>query len=298
MAAGMGSRYGGIKQIDPVGEYGEVILHYSVYDALQAGFGKIVFVIRPEIERDFREAVLGILPPFVDVALVFQELDTALPFPVTTTRTKPWGTAHAALCAADSVDTPFVVINADDYYGAEVFRDVIPFMKQMDAASTDFAMAGYTLRKTLSRYGYVSRGICETDSEGNLTSIVEWERIETDGKTIRACHKEGEKAVIMTGSEATSMNFFCLTPGFFEKTREAFKMFLSEEENLEKNEIYLPVLLGDLISRGEASVKVIPTESQWFGMTYREDRPVVKKAFRKLIESNVYPSPLWKENVY
>ena len=293
MAAGMGSRYGGIKQIDPVGEYGEVILHYSVYDAVKAGFGKIVFVIRPDIEKDFREAVLNTLPQTLDVDYVFQELDSELPFPVKTNRTKPWGTAHATLCAASAVDVPFVVINADDYYGSDVFKDVIPFLKGMNSDSTDFAMAGYTLNKTLSEHGYVSRGICDTDEDGILTSIVEWERIETKEGKITARHNENESPVTFTGKEATSMNFFCLSPAYFTKTREAFASFLSDPENLEKNEIYLPILLGEMVEKGEASLKVIPTTSDWFGMTYKEDRPMVKNAFKTLIRDGVYPSPLW-----
>ncbi len=294
MAAGIGSRYGGIKQIDPVGEHGEVILHYSIYDAVRAGFGRIVFVIRPDIEQDFKKAVLDKLPPSLDVAIVYQKLDSELPFPVHSTRSKPWGTAHAVLCAAGVVDTPFVVINADDYYGADVFHDVIPYMKTMDAFSTDYAMAGYTLRNTLSPHGYVSRGICKTDPEGNLAAITEWERIEIDGEKIYARHKAEDTAVFMTGSEPTSMNFFCLSPAFFNQTREAFKKFLMKDENLEKNEIYLPILLGDLILKREAAVKVIPTDSNWFGMTYKEDQPVVKNAFKKLIQDKIYPSPLWK----
>ncbi len=294
MAAGIGSRYGGIKQIDPVGEYGEVILHYSIFDAVRAGFGKIVFVIRPDIEQDFKKAVLDKLPSSLDVAIVYQKLDSELPFPVRTNRTKPWGTAHAVLCTAGAVDTPFVVINADDYYGSDVFHDVMPYMRNMDVSSTDYAMAGYTLRNTLSRHGYVSRGICETGPNGRLTTIVEWERIEREGEIINARHKEGDTAVVMTGSEPTSMNFFCLSPAFFNQTREAFKKFLMKEENLEKNEIYLPILLGELILKGEATVKVIPTDSNWFGMTYKEDQPMVKDAFKKLIHDKIYPSPLWK----
>lgn len=294
MAAGMGSRYGGIKQIDPVGEYGEVILHYSVYDAVKAGFGKIVFIIRPDIEKDFKEAVLDKLPPSLDAEYVFQELDTELPFPVKTNRTKPWGTAHATLCTASVVNGPFVVINADDYYGSEVFRDIIPFVRNMDPALADFAMAGYTLQTTLSKNGYVSRGICKTDPDNKLTSIVEWERIEIDGDAILARHNEKDNPVYMKGTEPTSMNLFCLNPVFFEQTRKALRKFLLNPENLEKNEIYLPVLLGDLIKNGEASVQVIPTNSNWFGMTYKEDRPLVKNAFNQLIVDGVYPSPLWK----
>ena len=294
MAAGMGSRYGGIKQIDPVGEFGEVILHYSVYDAVKAGFGKIVFVIRPDIEKDFVETVIKKLPSSIDVEYVFQTLTSHLPFEVETTRTKPWGTAHATLCASEAVDTPFAVINADDYYGAEVFRDVAGFLKEMKPDSSDFAMAGYVLRNTLSRHGYVSRGICGTDENGLLTSIVEWERIEQVNGRIEARHKAEDEPVIFSGDELTSMNFFCLSPLFFEKTREALKDFLSVRDNLEKNEIYLPILLGELIGKKEVTVKVIPTGSRWFGMTYQEDRPLVKAEFRKLIAEGVYPSPLWK----
>lgn len=294
MAAGMGSRYGGIKQIDPVGDFGEVILHYSVFDAVRAGFGKIVFVIRPDIEKDFVEAVINKLPSEIDAEYVFQTLDCELPFPVETKRSKPWGTAHAALCSAGVVDTPFAVINADDYYGIEVFSDVIPFLNGMDSNSSDFAMAGYTLSKTLSNNGYVSRGICRTGEDNILTSIVEWERIERSGDRIEARHKPEDDPVFMKEDELTSMNFFCLSPLFFEKVRTAFRDFLSDPWNVDNSEIYLPILLGELADKGEISVKVIPTRSSWFGMTYKEDRPLVKSEFRKLIDRGVYPSPLWK----
>ncbi len=295
MAAGMGSRYGGIKQIEPVGEYGEVILHYSIYDAVQAGFGKIVFVIRPDIEKDFKKAVIDKLPSTLDVDYVFQELDTEVPFPVKTNRTKPWGTAHAVLCSAQCVNTPFVVINADDYYGAAVFHDIFPFMQGMEVSSTSFAMAGYTLKNTLSEHGYVSRGICRTDADKKLISITEWERIEIAGGRITARHKGEDDPVFMTGTEPTSMNLFCLSPVFFGKARTAFKKFLESPEKREKEEFYLPVLLGDLLSSHDiSSIEVIPTNSHWFGMTYKEDRSRVKKEFQKLIEEKVYPSPLWE----
>jgi NDP-sugar pyrophosphorylase family protein len=293
MAAGIGSRYGGIKQIEPVGEFGEVILDYSVYDAVKAGFGKIVFIIRKDLENDFKEAVFDRIPSSVDVEYVFQELDSELPFEVPLNRTKPWGTAHAVLCTAGIIDGPFVVINADDYYGSSVFTDVLPFLHKMEDGSTNFAMAGYTLRKTLSDHGYVSRGVCQANSNNLLTSIVEYEKIEIiDGKIV-AKRLKSDNSEIMTGNEPTSMNFFCLGPAFFEKIRDGLKDFLSDEENLAKAEIYLPILLDDLINKNEATVKVIPTDSSWFGMTYKEDSPIVKRAFKKLIEEGIYPSPLW-----
>lgn len=294
MAAGMGSRYGGIKQIDPVGNYGEVILHYSVYDAVRAGFGKIVFVIRPDIEKDFVEAVMNKIPSSIDATYVFQTLESELPYTVETKRTKPWGTAHATLCSSSVVNTPFAVINADDYYGVEVFSDVIPFLNKMSNDSTAFAMAGYTLSKTLSDNGYVSRGICKTDSDNLLTSIVEWERIERVNGKIAVRHQKDDDPLFVKDDELTSMNFFCLNPVFFEKVRAAFKEFLKDPYNLGKNEIYLPILLGELINKGEATVEVIPTNSNWFGMTYIEDRPKVKSAFKKLIDEGIYPSPLWE----
>lgn len=293
MAAGMGSRYGGIKQIEPVGEHGEVILDYSVFDALRAGFGKIVFIIRKDLEADFKEAVFDRIPSSVDVEYVFQELDSELPFEVPLNRTKPWGTAHAVLCTASVIDGPFVVINADDYYGAEVFSDVMPFLQKMEGDSTDYAMAGYTLRKTLSDHGYVSRGVCQADSNNLLTSIVEYEKIEIIDGEIIAKRLKSDSSEIMTGTEPTSMNFFCLGPAFFDKIRTGLKEFLSDKENLSKTEIYLPILLDTLINKNEATVEVIPTESSWFGMTYKEDSPIVKKAFKDLIKEGVYPSPLW-----
>ncbi|MCF6335896.1 MAG: nucleotidyltransferase [Spirochaetales bacterium] len=293
MAAGMGSRYGGIKQIEPVGEFGEVILDYSVYDAVKAGFGKIVFIIRKDLEKDFKEAVLNRIPSHIEVEYVFQELNSELPFEVPLNRTKPWGTAHAVLCAGRVIDGPFVVINADDYYGSTVFDDVKPFLDGMEEGGSEYAMAGYTLSNTLSEHGYVSRGVCKADSSGLLTSIIEYEKIEVvDGKVV-AKRLGVEAPEILTGSEPASMNFFCLGPLFFGQIREALKGFLSNSENLAKTEIYLPILLDELINKEEATVKVIPTDSDWFGMTYKEDSPIVKQSFKNLIKKGVYPSPLW-----
>ena len=293
MAAGMGSRYGGIKQIEPVGEYGEVILDYSVFDAVRAGFGKIIFIIRKDLEKDFKDAVLDRIPSSVDVDYVFQELDSELPFDVPLNRTKPWGTAHAVLCAAKLIDGPFVAINADDYYGSSVFHDVKPFLDGMKDGGSDYAMAGYTLSNTLSEHGYVSRGVCKADSSGLLTSIIEYEKIEVvDGKVI-AKRLGIDDVEILTGKEPASMNFFCLGPAFFDQIREALKGFLSNPENLAKTEIYLPILLDELINKKEATVRVIPTDSDWFGMTYKEDSPIVKQSFKDLIKKGVYPSPLW-----
>ena len=293
MAAGIGSRYGGIKQIEVVGEFGEVILDYSVYDAVEAGFGKIIFVIRKDLEADFKEAVLDRIPSSVDVEYVFQELDSELPFDVPLNRTKPWGTAHAVLCAARLIDGPFVVINADDYYGSDVFNDMKSFLADMKDGGSDYAMAGYTLSNTLSEHGYVSRGVCKADSAGLLTSIVEYEKIEIISGKIVAKRLGVDGSEILTGKEPASMNFFCLGPAFFDQIREALKGFLSNPENLAKTEIYLPILLDELINRKEATVRVIPTNSDWFGMTYKEDSPIVKQSFKDLIKKGVYPSPLW-----
>ena len=293
MAAGIGSRYGGIKQIEPVGKYGEVILDYSVYDAVKAGFGKIIFIIRKDLEKDFKEAVLDRFPSSVNVEYVFQELDSELPFDVPLNRKKPWGTAHAVLCAAKLIDGPFVVINADDYYGSAVFNDVKPFLLGMKDSGSDYAMAGYTLSNTLSDHGYVSRGVCKADSSGLLTSIIEYEKIEIEGGKVVAKRLGVEGSEILTGKEPASMNFFCLGPAFFNQIREALIGFLSNPENLAKTEIYLPILLDELINKQEATVRVIPTDSDWFGMTYKEDSPIVKQSFKDLIRKGVYPSPLW-----
>lgn len=294
LAAGMGSRYGGIKQLDPVGTAGEVILHYSIYDALRAGFGKVVFIIRHDIESDFRTTVLDRIRSDVPVEIAYQELDSVPGTEVPAGRKKPWGTAHAVLCAREVLDRPFAVINADDYYGVDVYNDVAGFLNQADPESTDFAMAGYRLDNTLSEHGSVSRGVCEVNGNGYLERIEEHVRIEREGRRIISRQPDAEP-VGLSADSTVSMNFFCLTPAVFEYLDQSFRSFLAERDDASTGEIYLPAVIGERVAAEECSVKVLPTDSKWFGVTYQEDKPRVVDQFRLLSRQNVYPSPLWKE---
>lgn len=295
MAAGMGSRYGGIKQIEPVGPSGEAIIDYSIYDAVQAGFSEVVFIIRKAIENDFKKYIGSRFSDRIKVTYCFQALDSALPggFSIPESREKPWGTGQAVLCAQDVVNAPFAVINADDFYGADSFRKTAEFLTTVTNDSTDFAMAGYPLSNTLSDFGSVSRGICTTDDNGFLTSIEEHLKISREEESIvsRQLHVEARK---LTGKETVSMNFWCLTPAVFGHLKEYFNEFLLEKGQELKSEIYIPNVLGEMTDKGDSHIKVIETESQWFGVTYKEDKPLVQDNIKALIDNGVYPSPLWK----
>ncbi|MBI9098322.1 MAG: nucleotidyltransferase [Spirochaetaceae bacterium] len=294
MAAGMGSRYGGIKQIEPVGPSGEAIIDYSIYDAVKAGFSEVVFIIRKAIEEDFKKYIGSRFSDKIKVTYCFQGLDSALPegFVIPEEREKPWGTGQAILCARDVVNAPFTVINADDFYGADSFKKTAEFLKNVSADSTDFAMAGYHITNTLSDFGSVSRGICTTDENDNLTSIEEHVKISREGDAIIS-RQPDEDEQILTGDETISMNFWCLTPAVFGYLEKYFYEFLAEKGKEVKSEIYIPVILGDMIDKGNCSIKVLRTESEWFGVTYQEDKPLVQKNIARLIEEGVYPSPLW-----
>jgi len=295
MAAGMGSRYGGIKQIEPVGPSGEAIIDYSIYDAVQAGFSEVVFIIRKAIEEDFKKYIGSRFSDKIKVTYCFQQLESALPdgFEIPEGRNKPWGTGQAVLCARDAVHAPFVVINADDFYGADSFRQTAEFLKTVTNGSTDFAMAGYPIINTLSDFGSVSRGICTSDSNGKLTSIEEHVKIsQEDGKIISRQPDSDE--LELTGKETVSMNFWCLTPIIFDHLEEYFNVFLKDKGKELKSEIYLPIVLGEMTEKGDSTVTVIKTESEWFGVTYQEDKPLVQKNIRRLIDEGTYPSPLWK----
>jgi len=295
MAAGMGSRYGGIKQIEPVGPSGEAIIDYSIYDAVQAGFSEVVFIIRKAIEEDFKKYIGSRFSDKIKVTYCFQQLESALPdgFEIPEGRNKPWGTGQAVLCARDAVHAPFVVINADDFYGADSFRQTAEFLKTVTNGSTDFAMAGYPIINTLSDFGSVSRGICTSDSNGKLTSIEEHVKIsKEDGKIISRQPDSDE--LELTGKETVSMNFWCLTPIIFDHLEEYFNVFLKDKGKELKSEIYLPIVLGEMTEKGDSTVTVIKTESEWFGVTYQEDKPLVQKNIRRLIDEGTYPSPLWK----
>ena len=290
LAAGMGSRYGGLKQIDPVGLNGETIIDYSVYDAIRAGFDRLVFVIRRDIEAAFRENVGARFERVMAVDYVFQDLDR-LPagFTPPPARTKPWGTGHAILSASDAIATPFAVINADDFYGAASFQKVAA---HLNSASPDFAMIGFTLRNTLSDFGTVARGLCQL-VDGHLATVREIVGIQRDGNAARYNNGDGTSHSL-TGGEIVSMNMWGFDPSIFEPLQRQWLVFLGEHGSDEKVEFYIPTVVNELIRGGQRRVRVLPTPSAWFGVTYREDRPFVAQGIRRLIQSGEYPEKLWK----
>jgi len=290
LAAGMGSRYGGLKQIDPVGPAGETIIDYSIFDALRAGFGKLVFVIRHDIEQQFREIVGSRFEKRIPVEYVFQELDKLPPgFAVPAGRTKPWGTAHAILMAEPAIKEPFAAINADDFYGRRAYTVMAG---HLNSGSPDYAMVGFILKNTLSENGTVARGVSKTDANDYLTSIVEMMKIEHDGNGAKNTEPDG-KVVQLTGDEPVSMNFWGFTPALFPQLREEFDKFLRRAGGEQKSECYIPITVGELVNSGRARVKVLRSPDSWIGVTYREDRPLVIEGIRKLIAKGEYPGKLW-----
>jgi hypothetical protein len=289
LAAGMGSRYGGLKQMDPIGANGETIIDYSIFDTIRAGFRNVVFVIRRDIEQQFREIVGTRFEKKANVEYVFQELDKLPPaFSVPPNRTKPWGTGHAILMAADVIRGPFAAINADDFYGANSFRVLAAHLK---SGSPDFAMVGFILRNTLSEFGSVARGVCRAASDGALESVTEMTKIERDGTGATAAGPDG-KPLRLTGDETVSMNMWGFTPSLFGELRERFEAFLVKHRNEEKSEFYIPSAVNEIIQANRARVKVLSTPDSWFGVTYREDRPFVVSGIRGLIARGEYPEKL------
>jgi UTP-glucose-1-phosphate uridylyltransferase len=290
LAAGMGSRYGGLKQIDPVGPADETIIDYSIYDAMRAGFGKLVFVIRKDIEQQFKEIVGARFEKRIAVEYVFQELDKLPPgCSLPAGRTKPWGTTHAILMAADTIGEPFAAINADDFYGAEAYRLLA---QHLTSGTTDYAMVGFILRNTLSKFGSVARGVCRVDENNHLKSVVEMMKIEPDGGGAKNTDAAGQ-ITKLTGEEAVSMNFWGFTPALFPQLKTQFEAFLKKSGNELKSECYIPSTVNDLVVVGQAKVKVLRTNDCWFGVTYREDRPQVVESIRQLIAQGKYPEKLW-----
>jgi len=286
----MGSRYGGLKQIDPVGPNGEVIIDYSIYDALHSGFGKLVFIIRKDFEKEFREVVGSRFEKRVAVDYVFQSLDAIPPkFSVPAGRTKPWGTTQAILQAADKIHEPFAAINADDFYGVGGYRELA---KQLTLGTPDYAMVGFVLRNTLSEYGSVARGICQVNADNTLKSIVEMTKIEHDGEHARNTDAAGN-VTKLNGDEPVSMNMWGFTPHIFDQLGERFESFMEKNATNPKSECFIPNTVGELVRAGQARVKVLHTNDSWFGVTYREDRPRVVESIRKLIASGAYPEKLW-----
>jgi NDP-sugar pyrophosphorylase family protein len=290
LAAGMGSRYGGLKQIDPIGPDGETIIDYSIYDAVRAGFGKIVFVLRNEIEGPFRQTIAARFDRRIAVEYVFQELEGLPPgFSVPEGRTKPWGTTQAVLAAADAIHEPFAVINADDFYGAESFRGLAAYLQ---SSSDAYAMIGFVLRNTLSDFGAVARGICQVDAQGFLKSIVEMTNIARDGSQVISTDSKGA-ANRLSGDEIVSMNIWGFTPGIFRQLRSIFEEFLDENGSDLHAESYLPSAVNCLVNSGQAQVRVLPTSDSWFGVTYRQDRVRVVESIARLVRAGCYPERLW-----
>ncbi len=296
LAAGMGSRYGSLKQIDAIGPSGEAIIDYSIYDAIRAGFEKVTFIIRKSIEKDFRKVFDEKLKGKIETEYVFQELDMV---PAGTSfspdREKPWGTAHAVWVAKDYVKEPFVVINADDFYGPGSYQAMADYLTGEGSGSkSKYCMMGYEVRHTLSDFGSVSRGVCESGDEDLLSSVVERTRIEKDGESIYYID-EKEKHIPMHGKELVSMNIFGFTPGIFDYIESTFIDFISANSDNLKSEIYIPTVVNDLIARKEASVKILPAVDRWFGVTYKEDKPLAIENIKDLISQGVYPDNLWTD---
>lgn len=294
LAAGMGSRYGGLKQLDPMGPNGEVVLDYSVYDAIRAGFGKVVFIIRKDFEQVFREQVGSRFEGKIEIDYAFQALDD-LPegYAVPEGRTKPWGTAHALRAARAIVSEPFGVVNADDFYGADAFMKAAQFLTTAkdDPAVAHYAMIGYPLQNTLSDYGDVNRGICSI-TEGKLTGVEEFIKIQKDADGIvRGDNLAGERLPV-NPAELVSMNFWVFAPSFIELTESHFTDFLAQHGTEQKSECFIPTVVDALIEAGRADCTVIPTTSAWFGVTYPADKPMVVAGITKLVAEGVYPAKL------
>ena len=299
MAAGMGSRYGGLKQIDPVGSQGEAILDYSIYDAHQAGFETVVIIIKEAIRNDFMETVGARLKNApVEIRYAYQELEK-LPagYAIPEGRTKPFGTGHAVLCAKEAIDgAPFAVINADDYYGKSAFKSIYDLLSANENP-WGYCMVGYELSKTVTENGSVARGICSTDAEGNLTQVVERTKIVQFEEGIR--YEDGDKWVDVADDTIVSMNMWGFMPSFLEEIEARFVTFLNTTlvENPLKGEYFLPLPVSQLIEEGKASVKVLTSADRWYGVTYAADKPVVRAALKAMQEQGLYPDGLWADNV-
>jgi NDP-sugar pyrophosphorylase family protein len=293
LAAGMASRYGSMKQVQGFGPNGETIMDYSIYDAIESGFGKVVFIIRKEFADNFKAIFEPKLKGKIETAYVYQEMDGFLgDFKVPAERTKPWGTAHAVLSAVDAVHEPFAVINADDFYGRDAFAKANKFLIT-ECNKNLYSIIGYELIKTLSDNGSVSRGVCQVDGNNNLVSIAERTKIYmNDDKKIT--YEEGDKKFEVPSSAKVSMNFWCFDPSVFDFIKNIFSDFLAENISNPKSEFFIPIIGDKFIHDGKGAIKVIPTDAKWFGVTYKEDAPEVQESLNKLIAAGVYPENLWK----
>ena len=290
LAAGMASRYGSMKQTEGFGPCGETIMDYSIYDAIQAGFGKVVFIIRKDFAENFKERFGSKLTGRIDVDYAYQEMDKYVNGNLPEGRTKPWGTGHAILCAAEQINEPFAVINADDYYGPDAFRKAADFLTSNCNPKT-YAIIGYQLDKTLSEHGTVSRGVCEVNEQQSLVSIIERTKIYTEnGKVV---YDDGGQIAEVDGRSSVSMNFWCFHPSVFQLSETLFSEFIAANAGEMKSEFFIPIIADEFIKKEENHIKVIPTTSQWFGVTYKEDAPEVKNNISRLISEKVYPESLW-----
>ncbi|PSR52310.1 nucleotidyltransferase [Adhaeribacter arboris] len=299
LAAGMGSRYGGLKQLDTFGPNGETIMDYSVYDAIRAGFKKIIFVIRRNLEEEFKEAILAKLPRSLAVELAFQDIhqvpgEIAVP----SNRKKPWGTGHAVWTVAPQVQEPFAVINADDFYGAEAYEQMVNFLKNTNVSGSlpAWCLSGYALVNTLSKNGTVSRGLCEVNEENKLLSVRELKEVQSTEHEIVANLPEGKK-MILTGQETISMNFWGFTPAIFPILDEYLIQFLQKAATSEKEEFYLSEAINRMLMEKRATVQVLTSSEQWMGVTYPEDKMEVKQQLTQLITQGRYPQQLWAASV-
>ena len=293
LRAGMGSRYGGLKQLDGRGTNGETIMDYSIYDAIRAGFGKVVFVIRKSFEDDFKNIVLKKYKGQIDTEVVFQDVtDVPEGFTYNPAREKPWGTNHAVLMGKNVISEPFAVINADDFYGKESFQILSDFLQSVDGKQNEYCMIGYRVGNTLSESGTVSRGVCVADADGNLENVVERTSIEDKGGAIVFIDENGQE-VKLEPNTPVSMNMWGFTPDYFEYSDASFKAFLKENGDKLKSEFYIPTVVNDLIVAGKATCKVLDTPSKWFGVTYAVDRPQVVLKINELINKEIYPKKLF-----
>jgi dTDP-glucose pyrophosphorylase len=298
MAAGMGSRYGGLKQIDPVGKSGEIITDFSLFDAWQAGFRKVVFIIKKELEEDFRRVIGDKVSRFMEVVYVYQSMED-LPegYTVPEGRVKPWGTGHAVLTCRNVVNEPFAVINADDYYGKKAYQMIYDYLvSQQDDDKYRYAMVGYTLENTMTEHGHVARGVCVVSNDGYLQDIHERTRIEKkDG--LSKYTEDGENWVTIPEGSIVSMNLWGFTPGFLKELNNKFPVFLDRalKENPLKGEYFLPSVVDALLKEDKATVKVLHTPDRWYGVTYREDKPAVAAALTAMQETGIYPEKLWED---
>jgi hypothetical protein len=294
LAAGMASRYGSMKQTEGFGPSGETIMDYSIYDAINAGFGKVVFIIRKDFAENFKANFGNKLKGKIAVDYVYQEMNCFVnENDIPKDRTKPWGTGHAILCAIDAVKEPFAVINADDYYGKDAFVKAADFLNNQCNEHT-YAIIGYQLDNTLSEHGTVSRGVCEVDANHNLISINERTKIykNDEGKVI---YEDNDKLVEVPADSSVSMNFWCFHPAVFAKSKQLFEAFVPANKENIKAEFFIPIIADEFIKEEGNSIKVIPTSSQWFGVTYKEDAPAVKNSIDELIKNKSYPSSLWQQ---